>query len=202
MVVVQAQFFPLFSQFDYIIIKALKSYCSKSNYDHLIVSAYCTFKRPIPYQYRRKKNNMNKILKQRAKKGSGFTLIELLIVMVIIGLLAAFIVPKLIGRVGESKQTSAKAQIELLATAIDVYKLDTGKYPTQDSGLSALITKPDAVKNWKGPYLNKEKIPKDPWGVDFIYKYPGEHGDYDIISYGADENDGGTGEDKDVVSWE
>ena len=145
---------------------------------------------------------MNKIIKQRARKVSGFTLIELLIVMVIIGLLAAFIVPKLIGRVGESKQTAAKAQIELLGTAIDVYKLDTGKYPTQDSGLSALNTKSDAVKNWKGPYLAKNKVPKDPWGVNYIYKYPGEHGDYEIISYGADENEGGTGENKDIVSWE
>ena len=145
---------------------------------------------------------MNNILKQRAKKVSGFTLIELLIVMVIIGLLAAFIAPKLIGRVGESKQTAARAQIELLATAIDVYKLDTGKYPTQDSGLSVLTTKSDAVKNWKGPYLKKEKIPKDPWGIDYIYKYPGDHGDYDIISYGADENEGGTGENKDIFSWE
>jgi general secretion pathway protein G len=145
---------------------------------------------------------MNKILKQRAKKVSGFTLIELLIVMVIIGLLAAFIVPKLIGRVGEAKQTAAKAQIELLATAIDIYKLDTGKYPTQDAGLNALTTKTDAGKNWKGPYLKKENPPKDPWGVDYIYKYPGEHGDYDIISYGADENEGGTGENKDLVSWD
>tara|TARA_B100000315_G_C14535393_1_gene568210 strand:- start:845 stop:1309 length:465 start_codon:yes stop_codon:yes gene_type:complete len=149
-----------------------------------------------------KKPTMSKTFKQRAKKVSGFTLIELLIVMVIIGLLAAFIAPKLIGRVGESKQTAAKAQIELFSTAIDVYKLDTGKYPTQDSGLSALTAKPDSVKNWKGPYLKKEKVPKDPWSVDYVYKHPGEHGDYDIISYGADENEGGTGENKDIVSWE
>jgi general secretion pathway protein G len=148
------------------------------------------------------KSIMNKILKQRAKKVSGFTLIELLIVMVIIGLLAAFIAPKLIGRVGESKQTAAKAQIELLSTAIDVYRLDTGKYPTQDSGLSALTAKPDSVNNWKGPYLKKEKVPKDPWSVDYVYRHPGEHGDYDIISYGADESEGGTGENKDLVSWE
>lgn len=149
-----------------------------------------------------KKFIMSKILKQKTKKISGFTLIELLIVMVIIGLLAAFIVPQLIGRVGETQQVAAKAQIELFSTALDVYRLDTGKYPSQDSGLSALTSKSDAVKNWKGPYLKKEKIPKDPWGVDYIYKYPGEHGDYDIISYGADESEGGTGDNKDIVSWE
>ncbi len=139
---------------------------------------------------------------QRQKNNYGFTLIELLIVMVIIGLLAAFIVPKLIGRVGESKQTATKAQIELLSTALDMYKLDTGKYPTQESGLKALIEKSDEIENWKGPYLQKNIIPKDPWGAEYVYKFPGEHGDYDIISYGADGNDGGTGDDADIVSWE
>ncbi len=145
---------------------------------------------------------MNKISYRRADLTSGFTLIELLIVMVIIGLLAAFVVPKLIGRVGESKQTAAKAQIELISTAIDVYKLDTGKYPSQDTGLQALNTKPGDVQNWKGPYMRKEKVPKDPWSADYIYKYPGTHGDYDLISYGADGSEGGSGDDKDLVSWE
>ncbi len=149
-----------------------------------------------------KRSARNKTAYQRTNRISGFTLIELLIVMVIIGLLAAFIVPKLIGRVGESKQIAAKAQIELLSTAIEVYKLDTGKYPSQDSGLKSLHAKPDDVKNWKGPYMKKEKAPKDPWGVEYIYKHPGEHGDYDIISYGADENEGGTGDNIDIVSWE
>ncbi|MHC4183725.1 MAG: type II secretion system major pseudopilin GspG [Planctomycetota bacterium] len=148
------------------------------------------------------KSGMSKNIRQREKNNSGFTLIELLIVMVIIGLLAAFILPKFIGRVGESKQTAAKAQIELLSTALDVYKLDTGKYPTQDTGLEALINKSDEAKNWKGPYLKKEKIPKDPWGTEYVYKYPGEHGDVDIISYGADGSEGGTDENKDIVSWE
>ncbi len=145
---------------------------------------------------------MSKNIKQREKSNSGFTLIELLIVMVIIGLLAAFILPKFIGRVGESKQTAAKAQIGLLSTALDVYKLDTGKYPTQGTGLEALINKSDESKNWKGPYLKKEKIPKDPWGTEYIYRHPGEHGDFDIISYGADGSEGGTDENGDVVSWE
>jgi general secretion pathway protein G len=145
---------------------------------------------------------MDKTFSQWRKNSSGFTLIELLIVMVIIGLLAAFIVPKLIGRVGESQQTAAKAQIELLSTALEVYKLDTGKYPPQGEGLGALINKPGDVNNWKGPYLKKNKIPKDPWGAEYVYKHPGEHGDYDIFSYGADGNEGGTGDDADVVNWE
>ena len=139
---------------------------------------------------------------KRTDSISGFTLIELLIVMVIIGLLAAFIVPKLIGRVGESKLTAAKAQIELLSTAIEVYKLDTGKYPSKVTGLQSLNSKPGDVQNWKGPYMKKNKVPKDPWGTEYIYKFPGEHGDYDLFSYGADGTEGGSGENADQVSWE
>jgi general secretion pathway protein G len=149
-----------------------------------------------------KKSGKNKTSNQRAHIVSGFTLIELLIVMVIIGLLAAFIVPKLIGRVGESKQTAAKAQIELTSTAIEIYKLDTGKYPSQETGLQSLNTKPGDVQNWKGPYMKKDKAPKDPWGADYIYKFPGTHGDYDLISYGADGTEGGSGDNQDIVSWE
>ncbi len=145
---------------------------------------------------------MDKTFSQKRKKGNGFTLIELLIVMVIIGLLAAFVVPKFIGRIGESKQITTKAQIELLSTALEMYKLDTGKYPPQGEGLKALINKSGEVNNWKGPYLRKNIIPKDPWGTEYVYKHPGEHGDYDILSYGADGNEGGTDEDADVVSWE
>ncbi len=149
-----------------------------------------------------KKSNTSKTVRRRVRKVLGFTLIELLVVMVIIGLLAAFIVPKFIGRIGESKQTAAKVQIELLSTALDVYRLDTGKYPTQGAGLEALINKSDEAKNWKGPYLKKEKIPKDPWRAEYIYNFPGEHGDYDIISYGADGSEGGTDENQDIFSWE
>ncbi len=147
-------------------------------------------------------SDMRKSFNQRGKKVSGFTLIELLIVMIIIGLLAAFVVPKLIGKVDDSKITAAKAQIELISTALDMYKLDTGKYPSQGTGLGALNTKSEDVDNWGGPYLKKEKVPKDPWGVDYVYKYPGEHGDFDIISYGADKTEGGESDNKDIVSWE
>jgi general secretion pathway protein G len=145
---------------------------------------------------------MDKTFSQKRKESNGFTLIELLIVMVIIGLLAAFVVPKFIGRIGESKQITTKAQIELLSTALEMYRLDTGKYPPQGEGLKALINKSGEVNNWKGPYLKKNVIPKDPWGAEYVYKHPGEHGDYDILSYGADGNEGGTDEDADVVSWE
>ena len=149
-----------------------------------------------------RKSGRNKTSYQRTNLISGFTLIELLIVMVIIGLLAAFMVPKLFKNVDKAKQISAKAQIELFSTATDVYRLDTGKYPSQDTGLQSLNTKPAEVQNWDGPYLKKEKIPKDPWDADYIYKYPGTHGDYDIVSYGADGSEGGSGYDKDIVSWE
>ncbi len=135
-------------------------------------------------------------------RSGGFTLLELLIVMIIIGLLAALIGPKMIGRVGESRQTVAKQQIEGFSSALEMYKLDTTKYPTQEQGLEALVVMPQGLNNWKGPYLKKKFIPKDPWGNNYVYTYPGEHGDYDILSYGADGNSGGDGEDKDIASWE
>ena len=145
---------------------------------------------------------VRKGIKKRRTNIDGFTLIELLIVMVIIGLLAAFIVPKLIGKVETSKQTAAKAQIELFSTALDMHKLDTGKYPSQETGLNALISQSGEVKNWHGPYLSKSVIPKDPWGEEYVYKSPGEHGDYDLLSYGADGTSGGADEGADIVSWE
>jgi len=104
------------------------------------------------------------------------------------------------GKVDESRQRSAKAQISLFETALDTYRLDTGKYPTTDDGLEALRTKPSGVERWDGPYLNKE-VPKDPWGNEYVYQSPGEHGDYDLTSYGADGSPGGEGSDMDIVNW-
>ncbi len=133
-------------------------------------------------------------------KEKGFTLIELLIVMVILGLLAALVGPRMFGKVGTSKQKAAKAQISLLETSLDTYRLDVGKYPTTQQGLQALRVKPDGVENWDGPYLPKD-VPPDPWGHSYVYEFPGQHGDYDIVSLGADGSPGGDGEDKDIVSW-
>lgn len=134
------------------------------------------------------------------RKQQGFTLIELLIVMVILGLLAALVGPRMFGKVGKSRQKAANAQISLLETALDIYRLDIGKYPTTEQGLQALRVKPDGVEKWDGTYLPKD-VPLDPWGNPYVYESPGEHGDYDIISLGADGDPGGEGEDTDIVSW-
>ena len=119
----------------------------------------------------------------------GFTLIELLVVMVIIGLLAALVVPKFFGHVDKAMRQDAQAQIELLGQALDLYRLEKHKYPSTDEGLKAIAS-----------YLKKE-VPKDPWGSHFVYISPGEHGDYDLISYGADNVEGGEKNNKDIVSW-
>ena len=139
-------------------------------------------------------------MKIKSKKEQGFTLIELLIVMIILGLLAALVGPRMFGKVGSSKQKSAKAQISLFETAIDTYRLEVGKFPTTEQGLQALRVCPDGVIKWDGPYLPKD-VPLDPWGNPYTYKYPGEHGDYEIVSYGADGRAGGESEDTDIVSW-
>ena len=131
----------------------------------------------------------------------GFTLIELLVVIIILGLLAGLVGPRLFGRVGQSKQAAARAQIELLGAGLDQHRLDVGGYPTTAQGLEALVRNP-GVANWDGPYL-KKTIPKDPWGSQYYYKCcPGDHGDYDLTSYGADNAPGGEGENADITSWE
>ena len=140
-------------------------------------------------------------MRKKMKDDRGFTLIELLIVMVILGLLAALVAPKMFGKADTSMQKSAKAQISLFETAVDTYRLDMGKFPTTEQGLQALRTAPAGLESkWDGPYLPKD-IPLDPWGKPYVYRYPGEHGDYDILSYGADGSPGGEGTDMDIVSW-
>jgi general secretion pathway protein G len=137
---------------------------------------------------------------RKSEKERGFTLIELLIVMVILGLLAALVGPKMWNKVGSSKQKAAKAQIALFETGLDTYRLDVGRYPTTQQGFGALRVKPEGVDGWDGPYLAKE-VPPDPWGRPYVYESPGQHGDYDIFSLGADGQPGGEGENKDVASW-
>ena len=134
-------------------------------------------------------NRYLKFLKTKTNPQSGFTLIELLVVMVIIGLLAALVVPKFFGHVDKAMQQDARAQIELLGQALDLYRLENHKYPNTDEGLQAIAS-----------YLKKE-VPMDPWGNNFAYTSPGEHGDYDLISYGADSIEGGENNNKDIVSW-
>lgn len=131
----------------------------------------------------------------------GFTLTELLIVLVIIGLLAALVGPVLYQRINPAKQSVARAQIENFMTALDSYFLDSGKFPTQQQGLSALRVRQEGDSKWNGPYLKKD-IPSDPWGNPFVYRTPGRNGGYEVISYGADGKEGGEGDNVDVNSWE
>jgi general secretion pathway protein G len=136
----------------------------------------------------------------------GFTLIELMVVIVILGILAGLIIPRIMGRPEEAKQLKAKMQIESLETALKLYKLDNGMYPDTEQGLQALIEQPETgivPKNWrKQGYLEKGRLPKDPWGNEFVYLSPGMHDDYDIISYGADGVPDGEDKNRDINSWE
>jgi len=130
----------------------------------------------------------------------GFTLLELLVVMVIIGLLAGLVAPRYFAQVGKSQVKVAKAQIDSLEKALDQYRLDVGHYPSTEEGLQALVAAPSSEANWAGPYLRKG-IPADPWGRPYVYTQPGTHGEYDLLSYGKDGREGGTGEDADIVNW-
>ena|SRR6056297_1336885 len=134
------------------------------------------------------------------KNSRGFTLIELLIVMIILGLLAALVGPRMFGKIGKSKQQAARAQISMFETALETYRLDVGTFPTEAKGLEALRRPPAGAKNWDGPYLPKE-VPPDPWGNPYIYRYPSQNSDFEIISYGADGRSGGEGENADIVNW-
>jgi general secretion pathway protein G len=130
----------------------------------------------------------------------GFTLLELLVVMVIIGLLAGYVGPKFFGQIGKSEVKAARAQIDALQKSLDQYRLDVGRYPSTEQGLAVLVSKPADEPKWVGPYLSKA-LPKDPWGHDYQYRSPGEHGEYDLLSFGKDGRPGGEGEDADLVSW-
>jgi len=140
-------------------------------------------------------------LRERPDREGGYTLLELLVVLAIIALLVGFVAPKMIGYLGKAKSDAAKVQLHNVATALDLYRLDVGEYPAEPQGLRALLQNPGGIKGWSGPYLQKATGILDPWGEPFVYKRPGEHGEYDLLSYGADKQPGGDGDDADVTSW-
>jgi general secretion pathway protein G len=133
---------------------------------------------------------------------AGFSLIELLVVLAILGLLIGLVAPPVIRYLGRAKTDVAKVDIHNLESALDLYRLDLGRYPTQNEGLKALVEKPPGLDRWQGPYLKQKAVPADPWGHPYHYRIPGEHGDYDLYSLGADDAPGGTGENQDVVNWQ
>lgn len=137
----------------------------------------------------------------RRRRQRGITLIELLVVMVIISLFATLVGARLFSNVDRARQTTAKAQITEFESVLDLYRLDVGRYPTAGEGLRALRERPQGVDNWDGPYLRRE-LPLDPWGYPYVYRYPGQHGDYDLISFGADGQEGGEDTSSDIVSWQ
>ncbi len=132
----------------------------------------------------------------------GFTLVELLVVLAILGLLAGLVGPQVMKFLGSSKTKTAKLQIDDLAATLDLYRLELGRYPTESEGIKALVENPGNMPNWNGPYLKKNQVPKDPWGYEYQYRFPGQHGSFDIWSLGADNREGGEGENMDVRSWD
>ena len=148
------------------------------------------------------------VLRRRLREGrrgrdgeAGFTLVALLVVMVILVLLAGLVAPRVMGYLSSSRTKTAKVQIESLSTSLELFKLDVGRYPNEREGLAALVARPGNAANWNGPYLQKDKVPADPWGQAYKYRFPGRGGRFEIWSLGADGQDGGTGEDQDVASW-
>ncbi len=131
----------------------------------------------------------------------GFTLIELLVVLAILGLLVGLVAPQVLNYLGRAKTDTARIGIQNIAAALDLMRLDISRYPTQAEGLQPLVTQPPGVAGWAGPYLQQRAVPNDPWGRPYNYRTPGEHGEYDLFSLGADNAPGGTGENQDVTNW-
>jgi general secretion pathway protein G len=138
---------------------------------------------------------------RRTDAEAGFTLIELLVVLVILGLLAAFAAPQVLKYLGRAKTDAAKAQVQNIAGILDLYRLEVGSYPSQQDGLEALLDEPADAPRWNGPYVKRRDALVDPWGQLYVYRFPGDHGAYDLYTLGADRGEGGEGEDQDVTSW-
>ena len=139
--------------------------------------------------------------RQSQRRQGGFTLMEMLVVLAILGLLASLVGPAVLNQLGGAKSKTAAIQIKDLEQALEMYKLDVGRFPTTSQGLDALVKKPAGASGWNGPYL-KSSVPEDPWGGDYQYKYPGERAEVDLFTHGADGNPGGEGEDSDVGNWD
>ncbi|WP_437363182.1 type II secretion system major pseudopilin GspG [Inquilinus limosus] len=137
----------------------------------------------------------------RRRRQAGFTLIELLVVLVILGLLAGLVGPRVLAYLGGARADSARLQIENFKSALDLYAIDVGGYPTTAQGLKALLANPGGVRGWNGPYLRSNALPQDPWGNAYSYRAPGQHGAFDLYSLGADNREGGSGDDADITSW-
>ena len=154
------------------------------------------------YQVLRRRALRARMRRSRHRGERGFTLVEILVVITIIGLIMGLVGPRVLNYLTESKAKTAKIQIESFASALDLYFLDTGRYPTGSEGLAALVRRPGNIQSWNGPYLKGGVVPADPWGNPYLYRSPGQHGAYDIISYGADGTEGGTGAGADITSWQ
>ena len=140
-------------------------------------------------------------LRGRPTLAAGFTLLELLVVLAILAMLAAFAVPQVMNYLDRARSDAAKIQVSNLSTALDLYRLDVGRYPSTSEGLASLVTRPAATDRWNGPYVKKEESLIDPWNEPYGYRSPGQHGAYDLFSLGADKAEGGEGEDRDLTSW-
>ncbi len=142
-----------------------------------------------------------KISIRKSNKDAGFTLLEMLVVLAIMGMLAAVIGPQVLRYLGSSRSQTAKVQVQNITAALELYRLDMGRYPTSQEGLKALVTAPTAAVSWNGPYLQFASALNDPWGQPYAYRIPGRHSEVDVFTKGADNADGGTKEDKDVGNW-
>lgn len=140
--------------------------------------------------------------RRNLRQQRGFTLVELLVVITIIALIMGIVGPRVLNYLSDSRAKAAKIQIESLASALDLFFLDTGRYPNGSEGLAALVRRPGSIAAWNGPYLKGGVVPPDPWGNPYLYRSPGQNGAYDILSYGADGTEGGTGAGLDITSWQ